>query len=645
MLNIYLSNLKFTKMQFKIPLGICCLFMSLSLWSQNKLNVLTLDPDLKTNANAVVRVNTIEIDILAFNKMIIKRHRTVTVLNKKGERHVEAEVYYDNTVSVKKLEAKIYNAFGKEVKKFKKKDFIDVSVADGISIFNDDRAKFFDYTAVSYPYTVDYIEETVASTTAFIPAWYPIQGYFVSTEFASYKINNMSGIVLTSKATNFEDYEINKQSESHYVAKDLSAIRFEAYTPAMSAFTPVLKFALQEFNMKGVKGTNTDWKNFGKWVANDLNSNTRDLPESVKKEVQELTDSAETKMEKAKLIYEWMQEKTRYISVQVGIGGWRPMLASDVDKLGYGDCKALSNYTKALLEAVGIESYYTIIYGGRDIRHIDSSFSSQQGNHVILAIPDEKDLVFLECTSQTSPFGYNANFTDDRDVLIITPQGGEIVHTKQYKTEENLQESSAKIMLASNGSIQAELNIASRGTQYGMHSRIENENEKDQKLYYKERFDHINNLEVQAISLDNDKNDIVFTEQLKLSASKYGSKAGSRILLKPNLFNKKGSAPPRYENRHLPFEIDRGFTDVDSYDIHLPEGLEVEALMKSVHIENEFGSYSISIEQVSANLLVYKRKLVVNKGEYSKEDYAQFREFYLSIVKHDKSKIVLKPIS
>ena len=53
-------------------------------------------------------------------------------------------------------------------------------------------------------------------------------------------------------------------------------------------------------------------------------------------------------IEKAKIVYKYMQEKTRYISVQVGIGGFKPMLAKDVDRLGYGDCKALSNYTKAL---------------------------------------------------------------------------------------------------------------------------------------------------------------------------------------------------------------------------------------------------------------------------------------------------------
>lgn len=613
--------------------------------SQNYFSSLTLNKELTNNANAIVRLNDVKINILSYDKMIVKKHRVVTVLNKKGERYIGAQLSYDKTVNIKKLEAIVYNLLGDEIKKFKKKDFEDVSAYDGISIFNDNRNKYINYTATKYPYTVEYFEETVQSTTAFIRQWYPLEDYYVSTESSSIEVNNSSGIVLTSKTSKFDDFNISKHSEFHYSAENIAAIRYEKYAPSFASFAPNLKFALQEFNMKGVKGTNTNWKDFGKWVGEVLISDTQNLPETVVEEVKTLTLNAKTDYEKAKIIYEFMQNKTRYISVQVGIGGWKPMLAEDVDRLGYGDCKALSNYTKSLLKAVGLESYYTLIYGGRDIKNIDKEFSSQQGNHAILAVPIEEELIFLECTSQTDPFGYIANFTDDRDVLIVKPEGGEIVHTKAYETKDNLQTTTASVSLDETGQLSAEINIESKGTQYAYHrSQIENETEKNQKLYYKNYLDNINNLTIVSMHSENDKDEIVFKEKVEVSATKYCAKAGARLLLKPNMFNKRTYVPPRYPNRKLSVEIDRGYTDIDEYEVILPNTLTVEALQDDIYIKNKFGEYTVSMEQLSKQKIKYKRKLIINKGKYSKEDYKAFREFNSQIVKNDNSRIVLKQI-
>jgi hypothetical protein len=53
------------------------------------------------------------------------------------------------------------------------------------------------------------------------------------------------------------------------------------------------------------------------------------------------------KINKKALEFMLCSKKSRYVSIQVGIGGWKPILYTDVDRLGYGDCKALTNYTKA----------------------------------------------------------------------------------------------------------------------------------------------------------------------------------------------------------------------------------------------------------------------------------------------------------
>jgi len=619
------------------------LLCSLCSFAQDEelLKASTIPLELKQNANAVVRYNNIDINVKAYNKFTYKNKRAVTIFNSNGDSKHGAAMGYDEKINIKKLEAKIFDANGNELKKIKKSDFQDVSAVDNISLYTDSRLKYLDYTPVGYPYTVVFDMEVEYNSTAFIPWWRPIEGFYISTQNTYYKITNESNVEVKLKASNFESYDIKKLDDFYYSASNLSALESESYSPPFNTYTPRLRAALLEFDMEGVKGENTDWKNFGKWVNDKLLHDTQELPLALKEEVSALAANAKTNIEKAKIVYEYLQNKTRYISVQVGIGGWKPMDATDVDRLGYGDCKGLTNYTKAMLDNLGVESYYTLIYGGRDIRSIDKDFSGVEGNHAILAVPDGDNYVWLECTSQTTPFGYNAGFTDDRDALIITPEGGQIVHTKMYNTEDNLKETTANISIDAKGGIAGDVAIKSAGYQYRFHQGIESKASKDQTLHYKEYWGNINNLDVVSMDFKDDKDAIIYDEAISISAKDYATKSGTRLLLQPNMFNKVTNIPTRYSDRKHDVEIDRGYKDIDEYIMSIDPSLMVEALSDPVNIKTKFGSYSMSIEKTTDNKLIYKRTYILNKGYYPKTDYAAFRKFQRTVVKYDKSKIVL----
>ena len=64
-----------------------------------------------------------------------------------------------------------------------------------------------------------------------------------------------------------------------------------------------------------------------------------------------------------------MQSRTRYASIQLGIGGYKPAPAMEVSEKGYGDCKGLTNYMSALLKEAGITSYYTWVKSGANRIH------------------------------------------------------------------------------------------------------------------------------------------------------------------------------------------------------------------------------------------------------------------------------------
>ena len=435
-----------------------------------KYPVTQIADSLLTNSNAVVRLYHQEVSISSQRNMTITTNRIVTVFNKNGLGAVGAVSGYDKSRSLNAIEAVIYDAFGNEIKKIRKKDFIDESAVSGGTLFSDSRVVYLDYTPINYPFTVNFTCEIQTSNTALIPKWVPITDYYVSIEKSTLKVTFPNDLGFKKKEFNLDNFNvkitIDSSTQLSYAVEGVIAQKPEDLSPDFIKIYPSVMMSLESFNLEGVDGTAKNWKEYGQWFSEKILNGTCDLSDETIIKVKSLVGAEKDPIKKAKLVYEYLQNKSRYISVQVGIGGFKPMLASDVDRLSYGDCKALSNYTRALLNAVDVPAYYTELYGDTDKIDIESDFFSVQGNHVILAIPNQKEYVFLECTSQDNPFGFQANFTDDRNVVVIKPEGGEIVRTKNYDDNTNSQFSKGNYSISETGDFEGGVSIVSEGTQY-----------------------------------------------------------------------------------------------------------------------------------------------------------------------------------
>ncbi|MEM7186988.1 MAG: DUF3857 domain-containing protein, partial [Bacteroidota bacterium] len=563
--------------------------------------------------------------------------------NRPGMGTMRPFALYDKTKSVKALTAVLYDARGNVIRKFKKRDFNDVS-ATGSDLYTDSRALVLDFTPTHFPFTFEIEREVHSSNTAFLPRWDPMPMYDVSTEFSSFEIVNPKQLPLVKRTFNFEEYGVSVSktpSALVYKVESLAALDSEPMSPHYTEFKPFMKVALQEFRLKSKAAKVRDWREFGLWQQNSLLNDRNKLPNQTLSQVSTLVSGIDDPKDKARAIYNFMQDRTRYISVQIGIGGWQPMLASEVDKLNYGDCKALTNYTMALLESQGIESYYTIVSAGEDGRDLDEEFVALQGNHVILSVPFEDEMVFLECTNQQVPFNYIGTHTDDRKVLMVTPEGGVMTKTHTYSPDDNGRVLKGTAVFDERLTLTGIVEEESSGIRYGDKYPLESVNRDEITRFYAEHWFHLNDLKVSNVVFENDKRAIVFKERLNYQTDGYVSKAGNRILLNPNIFNRQYDIPEHRKDRLLPLEIRRGYTDIDEIEISLPEGYEVTSLFEPVVLENEYGQYEVSITPIEGRKLRYRRYLKINSGRYPKEKFAAFVEFSKEIVKKDKSKIVL----
>ena len=169
------------------------------------------------------------------------------------------------------------------------------------------------------------------------------------------------------------------------------------------------------------------WDEIARWYQQLEASRITPTPE-IKARAEEITRDAKSDDEKIRLLYNYVATKFRYIGVDFGIGRYQPHAAAEVLANGYGDCKDKHTLLAALLAVAGVHSDAVLINAARNI---DPDVPSPgQFDHVITAIPEGKDLLWLDSTEEVAPAGYLFLLLRDKQALAVPDMGdGRLVHT------------------------------------------------------------------------------------------------------------------------------------------------------------------------------------------------------------------------
>ena len=147
---------------------------------------------------------------------------------------------------------------------------------------------------------------------------------------------------------------------------------------------------------------------------------------------------------KIQAIARFMQTDIRYVAIELGIGGLQPHPASEVFTHRYGDCKDKATLMSAMLQEIGVDSYYVVINSERGGVSPDSPAQIAAFDHVVLAIklpdglnhsslvstfehPKLGKLLFFDPTNSLVPFGEIGGYLQSNYGLLATPEGGELL--------------------------------------------------------------------------------------------------------------------------------------------------------------------------------------------------------------------------
>ncbi len=624
---------------------IVLLFLSFSsiTFAQKEMDEkwLEIPENLKENASAIVRDYKVEYILYSVNHLEENVSMILSILDNEGKKFATQVWHYDIFSKYNSGEIQIFDKNGIRLVKKNLRDMNDYGTSGMSNFFDDSRLKVYEPLIKETPYTVIINYSKKHNGFFQLPSWNPQTSSKIAVENATLTILNKGNIDFKSKQINIQNRNLEFTEENQkkeWKIQNIKAFKPESYV--ISSQLPSITFPLTQFQVQGFAGNTETWEGFGKWSADLINERDK-LPEETIAKILEMVKDIDDPKEKAKVIYAWMQENTRYISIQYGIGGWQPYTAQEVDNLKYGDCKALANYTKALFKVAGIDSYYSLIRAGRGKKFIDQKFPSNQFNHVILCIPFSGDTTWAECTADNIALGYLGDFTDDRYALVINGNQSRLHKTTVYPKEQNIQFRKADIDINTNGSIHATIKTEFLGIQSNYRRAQIDEDEKDRKNYL------YNSLSIPGFTIKNlnyeYKKDVLpeIIENLEIDAVKYASVTSNRIFVALNLMNKSEYKPEKDTARKNPIFISLAYIDKDSLIYQIPEGYKIERLPKDQTLESKYGKYS-SRAIKDGNKIIYIRNQEQNSGEFPAENWADFRQYKLSIVKADKAVAILR---
>lgn len=611
--------------------------------AQLNYSAFAIPDSLRKNADAVTREEYIKFTIKDINTAKYEVHEVVTILNEAAAGSLDFHEFSYKFRWLDDAEIKVYDALGIKKATYNKKDMTSVNYGEGL--VPEGKVTYFSVNAPSYPITVEK-NYTIKYNGLFSYPGNYFQSPFRSIEKAVFDVEAPADLSFRYKLLNC-NYQpaITKDGNKelyHWEVKNLTAYKAEKHTGGADYFVPQVLLAPNKFKLDDYEGDMTSWKNFGNWI-NSLYQKTTDLKEDRKQFFRELVKNAATDREKAKIIYNYLQSNMRYVSIQLGIGGLRPFPASFVDDKKYGDCKALSNFLKAALEAVGVKSNLLIIEGGDNPGLVLEDFPANYFNHVIVCMPQQKDTVWMECTSTTLPFAALGPFTENRKAMMITEEGGVLVNTPASLYKNNTVDFSTVIKVNENGGATVTALQKSIGDERdNLLMRFHDMKEDDKRKFF---ITHTDWKQPDLLQLGNTaKQEDPYVITAKMDYENIASfKAGTKLFLEPRLYHFFDEDIPETNKRLHDFYFDFPYQQTDTTVYELPSGYTIENLPKDKTVQYPFAAYTSSYKWDAANqrltCIAYAaiKQRCVKAGEYAK-----LLDFKNQVLADANEKIVVK---
>lgn len=399
------------------------------------------------------------------------------------------------------------------------------------------------------------------------------------------------------------------------------------------------------------------WTRIGEWYT-QLAAPQSDGPADIAGASRALTTANSDFMQRIQKVADYMQQRIRYVGIEIGIGGYIPHSAEEIYRNQYGDCKDKVTLMIAMLDAVGVRATWMLVDTDRGV--VDAAVPSRMADHMIAAIeiPEGyknpllkavvtaktgKRYLIFDPTNQYVPIGLLPTYLQGGTGVLMAGAQSEAISLPVLTPEDDTVNRTGVFSLDADGSLTGNVTVDRLGASSG---------ELRRSLTMSSASDERKNLE-NALRSDFSEfqvnsESVAHTNQLDqplvmrydVTAAAYAKHAGDMLLVRPRVIS-SDAVSLTDGTRKYPIAFDSTGDWRDSYDVKIPSGYTVGDLPDPVHVDTGFASYS-SVVKADGGMLRYSREYVVKKLDVSADQYPELRKLEDEIYTDENSSAVLK---
>ena len=226
------------------------------------------------------------------------------------------------------------------------------------------------------------------------------------------------------------------------IYKDVPGITY--YIPQVIPYITDYTLPNEDTQVRFLANTNDLYKYLCHFIAG-VNKNADEQLDSI---VQETCRNDSLPLDKARHIYQWVQNNIHYIAFEDSLGGFVPRQARDICKRKFGDCKDMASLLTYMCRKAGIEACFTWI-GTRKLPYTYTNTPlTLVANHMICTIKVNGAWIFLDATDPIIPFGTNPYSIQGKEALVaIDEQKFAVLVVPETPAPENFMSDSTYITI------------------------------------------------------------------------------------------------------------------------------------------------------------------------------------------------------